>query len=103
MKLVAKLFVILNETLLAVLAILPPIGLALKYYSGDLSRNDILPVIVAVVVYYTVVTVAFGWLALIIENNSLLRRMVELMEQGGLQRRDRTEPQQVERREPTIR
>lgn len=79
MNWVAKAFVAINEVLLFILLLAP---LPAAYFFGMQSptSNEVAVGIIAVAAYYVFLIIAFGWLALVVQNNRSLARIVELLE-----------------------
>lgn len=89
---VAKAFVAINEFLLFVF-LLAPLPVAYFAVTTTPTSYDVAIGIIALVAYYIFLIVAFGWLALTVQNNRSLGRIVELLEE---------EKRNASRREPNI-
>ena len=111
MRLVAKMFVVLNEVIFIVLAVLPLAYLAAAYMS-DFVQNDFGPTyIVGGLLYYILLIITFGWLSLVIENNRNLKEinasLKHLASDKGGERREpamlKKLPATDKKTEPTLR
>jgi threonine/homoserine/homoserine lactone efflux protein len=99
MNLVSKLFVVLNEFLLFIMILLPAPYVLFVLSNGPLTRMDVFRLAAVVLGYYVFVVILFGWLALVIENNRSLKRIVSLLE---AQEPTKKKSEPPVRREPTI-
>lgn len=69
MKFVAKIFVLLNEVLFIILAVLPLAFVAAAYANGQLADYLEPLYLIGGVAYYIFLITLFGWISLMVENN----------------------------------